>query len=1763
MQDLMNVFGPAPVSPRFDEIRISIASPEKIRAWSFGEVKKPETINYRTFKPERDGLFCAKIFGPIKDYECLCGKYKRMKHRGIVCEKCGVEVIQSRVRRERMGHIELASPVAHIWFLKSLPSRIATLLDMTLKEVERVLYFENYIVVEPHLTPLEEKQLLTETEYEEARDEHGEDFSAGIGAEAIRELLTSLDLEKEREDLREDLAETKSEAKRKKFVKRLKLVESFIHSGNRPEWMILEVVPVIPPELRPLVPLDGGRFATSDLNDLYRRVINRNNRLKRLLELRAPDIIVRNEKRMLQESVDALFDNGRRGRVITGASKRPLKSLSDMLKGKQGRFRQNLLGKRCDYSGRSVIVVGPELKLHECGLPKKMALELFKPFIYAKLELYGMATTIKAAKRLVEKERPEVWDILDEVIREHPVLLNRAPTLHRLGIQAFEPKLVEGKAIQLHPLVCAAFNADFDGDQMAVHVPLSLEAQLEARVLMMSTNNILSPANGKPIIVPTQDIVLGLYYLTAEREGAAGAGGAFADLGEIEHALDSGALHLHAPIEARRDDDRRVRTTAGRMLLSQILPRHPRVDFAMINRLLTKREVSHVIDEVYRHCGQKETVLFADRIMKLGFGQACRAGISFGKDDMVVPDSKRGLIGGARAQVKEFERQYAEGLITQGEKYNKVIDVWSQCTDKVADEMMGAIEGGGGEINSIYMMADSGARGSAAQMKQLAGMRGLMAKPSGEIIETPIMANFKEGLTVLEYFNSTHGARKGLADTALKTANSGYLTRRLVDVAQDVIVSEEDCGTEEGLEVADVVDGGDVIEPLADRVLGRCAAVDVEDPRGGGVLVPAGGLIDEEAVAALEEAGVERVRVRSALTCETERGVCARCYGRDLARGTMVNVGEAVGVIAAQSIGEPGTQLTMRTFHIGGAVSQSAGQSSIESEIDGSARIENYGAVTAPDGSVVSTSRNCEIVLSDEQGRERGRYRVRYGARLFVADGDEVKRGRKLAEWDPHADPVVAEIAGRVEYSDLVEGETMREELDESTGIPNRRVTEWKQTGKGASRRPRVTLVGERSVAAAADGRAALLDLEAGKTLREETDEAGVVANRRVVEWSRTGKDASLRPRIAVTRERAITAEADGRAVFADLAAGKTLSEETDESTGAAIRRVVAWRPSRGRGARLRPRIDIVATRAITAAANGRIAFSGLVAGKTLREETDEATGAVVRRVAAPRRAGRGAAARPCLEIVAAREIFAPADGRIAFAGAREADAADGGNAEIAPDNASPEEGPPPFAPRADGETPVGAELPASANAGAEAPVKTDESVVPVDLPEGAVPMVEDGARVRAGDPVARVEERAVVDLPAGAVLAVEEGAEARAGGVLARVDETAATVDLPAGAVLSVEDGAEARAGGVLARVDEPVALDDGSEACVDLPPGAVIEVAPGAEVRTGDVLARIQEPLTRQGGRPAHFDLPVGAILSVEDGAEARAGEVLARIPREAKARDITGGLPRVAELFEARKPKDPALMSDIDGRVEFAPDYKGKRRLFVKPDDEDAAPAEYLIAKSRRISVQEGDYVRKGDMLVDGGPVPHDILKVLGVAELANYLIDEIQEVYRLQGVKINDKHIEVVARQMLQKVEIETPGDTTFLVGEQVDKLEFRDVNRRAEDEGGRPATASPVLLGITKASLQTGSFVSAASFQETTRVLTEAAVSGRSDTLRGLKENVIVGRLIPAGTGRFIAERKSIAAERDRAIIAEREERAARLQAESQPEPMPFPEAEVA
>ena len=1383
MNELMNIFGQVSGPQSFDQIRISIASPDRIHSWSFGEIKKPETINYRTFKPERDGLFCARIFGPIKDYECLCGKYKRMKYRGIICEKCGVEVTLSKVRRDRMGHIELASPVAHIWFLKSLPSRIGLLLDMTLKDLERILYFENYVVIEPGLTPLKQHQLLSEEDYLKAQDDYGDDqFTAAIGAEALRTMLSALDLAEEKDRLRGELRDTNSEARRKKLVKRLKLVEAFTDSNSRPEWMILEVVPVIPPELRPLVPLDGGRFATSDLNDLYRRVINRNNRLKRLIELKAPDIIVRNEKRMLQEAVDALFDNGRRGRIITGANKRPLKSLSDMLKGKQGRFRQNLLGKRVDYSGRSVIVVGPELKLQQCGLPKKMALELFKPFIYSKLELYGLASTIKAAKRMVEKERPEVWDILEEVIREHPVLLNRAPTLHRLGIQAFEPVLIEGKAIQLHPLVCTAFNADFDGDQMAVHVPLSLEAQLEARVLMMSTNNILSPANGKPIIVPSQDIVLGLYHISMERPGETGEGMLFTSIGEIEHALEAKAVSLHARIKSRfRTVDAegkplvaRVETTPGRMLLSEILPRHPAISFELVNCLLTKKEVSNVIDQVYRHCGQKETVIFCDRLMSLGFQQACKAGISFGKDDLIIPGAKRELVAQAQDQVKQYEQQWQDGLITKGEKYNKVVDVWSRCSDKVAEEMLKMIRSTtpGEPVNSVWMMSDSGARGSAAQIRQLAGMRGLMAKPSGEIIETPIISNFKEGLTVLEYFNSTHGARKGLADTALKTANSGYLTRRLVDVAQDAIITEEDCGTTRGLTTSAVVDGGEVIAPLADRILGRTAAIDILDPISGELVLRAGALIDEDAVDQIERAGIDAVPIRSVLTCESRIGVCGKCYGRDLARGTVVNMGEAVGVIAAQSIGEPGTQLTMRTFHIGGAA-QRGEQSSIDAAFDAKISVRNRNVVVNSAGVPVAMGRNCEIVLLDDAGREKARHRIPYGARLVADEGAEVKRGDRLVEWDLSI-PIITEKDGVAHYVDLIEGLSMREIVDEETGIPRREVIDWKQQPRGGDLRPRITL----------------------------------------------------------------------------------------------------------------------------------------------RDQ--------------------------------------------------------------------------------DGE-------------------------------------------------------------------------------------------------VLTLGNGLEAR------------------------------------------------------------YFMSVDAILSVDNGAHVKAGDVLARIPRESsKTRDITGGLPRVAELFEARKPKDFAIISESDGRVEFGKDYKAKRRIIVAPAEEDREAVEYLIPKGKHISVQEGDYVQKGDLLMDGNRVPHDILRILGVEELASYLINEIQEVYRLQGVRINDKHIEVIVRQMLQKVEIEDPGDTTFLAGEQVDRSEFDFENVKAEKEGLRVALAHPVLQGITKASLQTNSFISAASFQETTRVLTEAAVSGRIDTLTGLKENVIVGRLIPAGTGSVIARLREIAAERDRelaAIAANAEEPAQLVEAE--------------
>ncbi|MGI3168952.1 DNA-directed RNA polymerase subunit beta' [Pseudooceanicola sp. C21-150M6] len=1375
-----NPFNPLTPQKVFDEIKVSLASPERILSWSYGEIKKPETINYRTYKPERDGLFCARIFGPIKDYECLCGKYKRMKYRGVVCEKCGVEVTLQKVRRERMGHIELAAPVAHIWFLKSLPSRIGLLLDMTLRDLERVLYFENYVVIDPGLTDLTEGQMLTEEEFMDAQDAYGMDaFQANIGAEAIREMLAKIDLESEAENLRADLAEATGELKPKKIIKRLKVVESFLESGNRPEWMILTVIPVIPPELRPLVPLDGGRFATSDLNDLYRRVINRNNRLKRLIELRAPDIIVRNEKRMLQESVDALFDNGRRGRVITGQNKRPLKSLSDMLKGKHGRFRQNLLGKRVDFSGRSVIVTGPELKLHQCGLPKKMALELFKPFIYSRLEAKGLSSTVKQAKKLVEKERPEVWDILDEVIREHPVLLNRAPTLHRLGIQAFEPTLVEGKAIQLHPLVCSAFNADFDGDQMAVHVPLSLEAQLEARVLMMSTNNVLSPANGAPIIVPSQDMILGLYYTTIMREGMVGEGMSFASIEEVQYALDSGAVHLHAKINARiaQIDEEgnevmmRFETTPGRVRLGALLPMNAKAPFALVNRLLRKREVQQVIDTVYRYCGQKESVIFCDQIMTMGFREAFKAGISFGKDDMVIPETKWTIVEDTREQVKDFEQQYMDGLITQGEKYNKVVDAWSKCNDKVTEAMMSTISsvhtdenGAEMEPNSVYMMAHSGARGSVTQMKQLGGMRGLMAKPNGDIIETPIISNFKEGLTVLEYFNSTHGARKGLSDTALKTANSGYLTRRLVDVAQDCIVREVDCGTDRAVTAEPAVNDGEVVATIGERVLGRVAAEDVLRPGTEEVLVARGTLIDERCADMIQDANVLSMRIRSPLTCEAEDGVCATCYGRDLARGTMVNQGEAVGIIAAQSIGEPGTQLTMRTFHIGG-VAQGGQQSFLEASADGTVAFEYPNLLENAAGDMLVMGRNMKLRLLDSTGTERASHKLGYGTKIFVKEGETVSRGDKLFEWDPYTLPIIAEKAGQVRYVDLVAGIAVREDTDEATGMTQRIVSDWRGSPKGNELKPELLILG------------------------------------------------------------------------------------------------------------------------------------------------------------------------------------------------------------------------------------------------------------------------------------------------------------------------------------------------------------DDG-------------------------------EPVRNEAGNPVTYPMSVDAILSVEDGQTIKAGDVVARIPREgAKTKDITGGLPRVAELFEARRPKDHAIIAEIDGYVRFGRDYKNKRRIAIQPSDESMEPVEYMVPKGKHIPVQEGDFVQKGDYIMDGNPAPHDILAIMGVEALAEYMINEVQDVYRLQGVKINDKHIEVIVRQMLQKWEISESGDTVLLKGETVDKIEFDEANEKALARGGRPAEGQPILLGITKASLQTRSFISAASFQETTRVLTEASVQGKRDKLVGLKENVIVGRLIPAGTGGATQRVRRIASERDNVVLDARREEA--------------------
>ncbi len=1461
-----NPFSPTVTPGAFDEIRVSLASPERILSWSFGEIRKPETINYRTFKPERDGLFCARIFGPIKDYECLCGKYKRMKYRGVVCEKCGVEVTLQKVRRERMGHIELAAPVAHIWFLKSLPSRIGLMLDMTLRDLERVLYFESHVVIEPGLTELQYGQALSEEELIKFQDEYGVDaFTAKIGAEAIRDMLAAIDLESEAERLREELAEATGELKPKKIIKRLKVVESFIESGNRPEWMVLTVIPVIPPELRPLVPLDGGRFATSDLNDLYRRVINRNNRLKRLIELRAPDIIIRNEKRMLQESVDALFDNGRRGRVITGTNKRPLKSLSDMLKGKQGRFRQNLLGKRVDFSGRSVIVTGPELKLHQCGLPKKMALELFKPFIYSRLEAKGFSSTVKQSKRLVENERPEIWDILDEVIREHPVLLNRAPTLHRLGIQAFEPTLIEGKAIQLHPLVCAAFNADFDGDQMAVHVPLSLEAQLEARVLMMSTNNVLSPANGSPIIMPSQDMILGLYYISIQRDGMKGEGMFFSGPSEVEHALDAGEVHLHARIEARikqideqgNEVFRRYQTTPGRVRLSNLLPLNTKAPFELVNRLMRKKEVQNVIDTVYRYCGQKESVIFCDQIMGMGFREAFRAGISFGKDDIIVPETKSSILKNGRNKVEKFEMQYMDGLITQGEKYNKVVDVWSGCSDDVADAMMAEISvmqkddmGAEKEPNSVYMMSHSGARGSPAQMKQLGGMRGLMAKSRGAIIETPIFSNFKEGLTVLEYFNSTVGARKGLVDTALKTANSGYLTRRLVDVAQDCIVRSRDCNTDASIKVVETVNDGEVVSSLSERVLGRVAAEEIIADGSGEVLVAKNELIDERKADVIQAAGVTEMRIRSPLTCEADEGVCVMCYGRDLARGTMVNVGEAVGIIAAQSIGEPGTQLTMRTFHIGGGAVWSGRQSFQEASQDGTIKYTNTGIIKISDNEFIVTDRNKTVDVVNQKGKTI-QYNLKYGYTLLFADGSKVIRGDKLFEWDPHMRPIISDASGSVRYVDLIPRVSLLEGADEETGILERKVIDWRTRSS---------------------------DLK-----------------------------VHLKPVIESVKNKINRARGDVRETTA-----KHILDE-------------------------------------------------------LRYELCEG--------------------------------------------------------KIAEDNLN--------------------------------------SSIDVILDTLKTP--DRGTKVTEKN-IMRMLER------------------------------------------------------------DEP-----NERILEEFAKKVILKLKPMITLEKGD-------------GAQGAFTMPVGAFVWVKNESKVEAGQVLARIPyKGAETKDITGGLPRVAELFEARRPKDHAVMAEIDGYVKYERDYKNKYRISIQPEDKSVAPVEYMVPKNKHIPVEEGDFVRKGEYILEGNPAPHDILSVMGVEALADFMIEEVQEVYRLQGVKINDKHIEVILRQMLRKWEILDSGDTTLLKGEHVERLEFEETNEKAAAKGERPAKGQPILLGITKASLQTRSFISAASFQETTRVLTEASVQGKRDRLLGLKENVIVGRLIPAGTGGAIKGVQQVALERDSKVIEARQE----------------------
>ena len=1551
MRDLLNLLKQQGQVEGFDAIRIGLASPDKIRSWSYGEVKKPETINYRTFKPERDGLFCAKIFGPVKDYECLCGKYKRLKHRGVICEKCGVEVTLAKVRRERMGHIELASPVAHIWYLKSLPSRMGLLLDMTLRDIERILYFEAFVVSDPGMTDLERGQLLTDEMYLDAIEKYGDDFEAKMGAEAIYELLRTIELDKEIALLREELPRTGSESKIKKLSKRLKLMEAFKSSGNKPEWMVMRVLPVLPPELRPLVPLDGGRFATSDLNDLYRRVINRNNRLKRLLALNAPDIIVRNEKRMLQEAVDALLDNGRRGRAITGANKRPLKSLADMIKGKQGRFRQNLLGKRVDYSGRSVVVVGPTLKLHQCGLPKKMALELFKPFVFGKLELRGLATTIKAAKRLVEREGPEVWDILEEVIREHPVLLNRAPTLHRLGIQAFEPVLIEGKAIQLHPLVCTAFNADFDGDQMAVHVPLSIEAQLEARTLMMSTNNILSPAHGEPIIVPTQDVVLGLYYMTRERVDARGTGMMFADIAEVHRAFQSGAVDLHARIKARiqdvvfSDDGEEIErvqlcdTTVGRALLSEIMPRG--LSFDLVNRLMNKKAISSLINACYRRVGLKETVVFADQLMYTGFSYATRAGVSIGVEDMAVPSEKKSILGTAEKAVKEIEDQYASGLVTQGERYNKVVDIWSYTNEQVAKAMMEklgteAVEDKDGNLveqqsfNSIYMMADSGARGSAAQIRQLAGMRGLMAKPDGSIIETPITANFREGLDVLQYFISTHGARKGLADTALKTANSGYLTRRLVDVAQDLVVTEADCGTSNGLVLTPLIEGGDVVEPLRERVLGRVVATELSYPGDSRIAVERGTLLDERWVDRIEQLGIDEVRVRSPITCDTRYGVCAACYGRDLARGEPVNIGESVGVVAAQSIGEPGTQLTMRTFHIGGAASRAAAVDNVSVKGDGVARLHNLKVVQHADGHYVAVTRSGELSIADEHGRERERYKIPYGAVLSVADGNAVTGGQMVANWDPHTHPVVSEVAGRVRFSDAVDGVTVQSQVDEITGLTRIVVMDPKQRSAAAKDlRPMVRLVGRKTD-----------DVSVAVHSARVPEEGKFFASHVIKELN-----GAVYPENGTYNQRIGSFLSDhSEALGIELVSGR---ERDDDGNYTAV-----W------------------------------------------QSTGKKRGAVV---------------------------------------------------EFKPDH-----------------------KPRYPNSPLLVAVELDAAgVIRASIPEGIGTQDEDNGG-GLGEPLWRLKT-------------------APTGGRIELKTVPGSTVDEILQAQLAAGDVAYVRDVGQF-----------GADRFV--------------------VQKEYEEELRLPGtDAAAHYVLPSGAIITVQEGGEVGIGDVVARIPQEStKTRDITGGLPRVADLFEARKPKEAAVLAEVSGTVSFGKDTKGKQRLIIT--DDEGVPHEILVPKWRHILVFEGEHVEQGEVVVDGMPNPHDILRLLGVSALANYIVNEVQEVYRLQGVKINDKHIEVIVRQMLRKAEIDGPGSTRFLRGEQLDRARVLEENERVCADGGGAATWSPVLLGITKASLATESFISAASFQETTRVLTEASVNGKVDELRGLKENVIVGRLIPSGTG---------------------------------------------